>query len=138
LQNVFCSVFELPLLRNPRKRDKTTSKYLSISLEKVFDMDFLQKYFYGGFELPLPRNAKKCTKKKSRKKSRMVGRVGLGFSKCTGGSVDFFLPAPRQGQRRRCSCQLPVLVLVLVLVRAALTLAKQRKKWDSFLAWTWT
>jgi hypothetical protein len=27
-------------------------------LEKVFDMDFLQKYLYGVFELPLPRNAK--------------------------------------------------------------------------------
>jgi hypothetical protein len=33
-------------------------------LEKVFDMDFLQKYFYGVFELPLPRNAQKRTKKK--------------------------------------------------------------------------
>jgi hypothetical protein len=24
--------------------------------------------------------------------------VGLGFSNCTGGSVDFFLPAPRKAQ----------------------------------------
>jgi hypothetical protein len=36
-------------------------------LEKVFDMDFLQKCVYGVLELPLPRNAQKRTKKKSRK-----------------------------------------------------------------------
>jgi hypothetical protein len=48
LQNVFCGVFELPSLRKSRKRDKTkknevklTSKFLSIFLGKVFDMDFL-------------------------------------------------------------------------------------------------
>jgi hypothetical protein len=41
-------------------------------------MDFLQKIFmYGVFELPLPRNAQKRTKKKSRKKSRMVGGAGI-------------------------------------------------------------
>jgi hypothetical protein len=74
-KNVFCSVFELPSLRNPRKRDKTkkveeklTSKFLSIFLEFVFDMDFLQKYFCGVFELPSPRNAQKRTKKKTKEK----------------------------------------------------------------------
>jgi hypothetical protein len=61
--NVFCktfySVFELPSLQNTRKRDKTkkvkeklTLKLLSISLEKVFDMDFLQKYLLCVFEPP--------------------------------------------------------------------------------------
>jgi hypothetical protein len=50
-------VFELPLLRSTRKRDKTkktsrkklASIFLSIALEKVFDMDmeFLQKYVSG-------------------------------------------------------------------------------------------
>jgi hypothetical protein len=76
LQNVFCSVFELPSLRNTRKRDKTkkveeklTSKFFVEILGKVFDMDFLQKHFYGVFELPLPRNAQKRTKKNSRKKN---------------------------------------------------------------------
>jgi hypothetical protein len=81
LQNVFCSGFELPSLRNTRKRDKTkkveeklTSNFLSIVLGKVFDMDFLQKYLYGVFELPLPRNARKRTKTKCQgKKSRLVG-----------------------------------------------------------------
>jgi hypothetical protein len=41
LQNVFCGVFELPSLKNTRKRDKLkeieeklTSKFLSIVLEK--------------------------------------------------------------------------------------------------------
>jgi hypothetical protein len=45
-------------LKNTRKRDKTekfegklTSKFWSISLENVFDMDFLQKYLYGVVEL---------------------------------------------------------------------------------------
>jgi hypothetical protein len=51
----------------------------------------LQKYFGGVFELPLPRNAQKRTKKKVKKKKGSDGGwVGLGFSKCTGGSVDFF------------------------------------------------
>jgi hypothetical protein len=64
---------------------------LSIFLGKVFDMDFLQKCFYGVFELPLPRNAQKRTKKNAKKKRKSAGGwVGLGFSKCTGGSVDFF------------------------------------------------
>jgi hypothetical protein len=30
-----------------------------------------------------------------KKKKSDSGWVGLRFSKCTGGSVDFFLPAPR-------------------------------------------
>jgi hypothetical protein len=83
LQNVFCSVFELPSLRNTRKRDKTkkveekllSKKFVEI-LEKVFDMDFLQKYFYGVFELPLPRNAQKRTKKKSQGKKKVGWWVG--------------------------------------------------------------
>jgi hypothetical protein len=83
LQNVFCSVFELPSLKNTRKCDKTkkVEEKLTSDIEifveilgKVFDTDFLPKYFYGVFELPLPRNAPKRTKKKSQeKKSRMVG-----------------------------------------------------------------
>jgi hypothetical protein len=75
LQNVFCSAFELPSLKNTRKYDKTkkveeklTSKIFVEILGKVFDTDFLPKYFCGAFELPLPRNAQKRTKKKSRKK----------------------------------------------------------------------
>jgi hypothetical protein len=104
LQNVFCSVFELPSLRNARNRDRTkkvdeklTSKILSIFSEKVFDKDFLQKYFCGVFELPLPRNARKRTLKKTRETNSAGGWVGLGFSKCTGGSVEFVLAAPRSG-----------------------------------------
>jgi hypothetical protein len=34
-----------------------------VHLGKVFDMDFLQKYFNGIFELPLPRNTQARTKK---------------------------------------------------------------------------
>jgi hypothetical protein len=98
LQNVFCSVFELPSLRNTRKHDKTkkteeklTSIFFVKILEKVFDMDFLQKYFNGVFELPLPRNAQKRTKKKAKEKK--VGGVGgwvWDLVKARGGSVDFF------------------------------------------------
>jgi hypothetical protein len=75
LQNVFCCVFELPSLKNTRKCDKTkkveeklTSKFLSKFWRKVFDTDFLPKYFNGVFELPLPRNAEKRTKKTATKK----------------------------------------------------------------------
>jgi len=47
---------------------------VSIFSGKVFDMDFLQKQFYGVFELPLPRNAQKRTKTKVKKK--YLGLVG--------------------------------------------------------------
>jgi hypothetical protein len=94
----FCSVFELPSLRNTRKRDKTkkveeklSSKFLVEILEKGFDMDFLQKYMYGVFELPLPRNAQKRTKKKSQeKKSRMVGGWVGDLVNVRGGPSIFF------------------------------------------------
>jgi hypothetical protein len=104
LQNVFCSVFELPSLKNTRKRDKTekveeklTSKFWSILLENAFDMDFLQKYLYGLFELPLPRNAQKRTGEKKQETKLDGGWVGLGFSKCTGGGRRHML------RRRVCS-----------------------------------
>jgi hypothetical protein len=98
LQNVFCSVFELPSLRNTRNRDepkkieeKLTLKFWSIILEKVFDMDFLQTYFYGVFELPLPRNARKRTEKKHAKgkKSRRVGGWVWYLAHVRGGSSIF-------------------------------------------------
>jgi hypothetical protein len=74
-----------------------TLNFCLFCLEKVFDMDFSQKYLCGVFELPLPKNV---LKKKSD-----GGWVGLGCSKCTGWSVDFFLPAPRL----KCSkCRLQV------------------------------
>jgi hypothetical protein len=64
LKNI-CSAFELSSLRNTRKLDRTkelegklTTKFLSFFSEKVFDMDFLQKYVCGVFELPLPKGAK--------------------------------------------------------------------------------
>jgi hypothetical protein len=62
-------------------------------LEKVFDMDFLQKYFYGVFELPLPKDV---LKKKAKKKK--VGGVGgwvWDLVKSRGGPSGFFLAAPR-------------------------------------------
>jgi hypothetical protein len=72
LQNVFCSVFELPSLKNTRKCDKTDIEKLTS--EKVFDTDLLPKYCYGVFELPLPKNAQKRTLKRNQgKKSRLVG-----------------------------------------------------------------
>jgi hypothetical protein len=105
--NVFCSVFELPSLRNTLKRNKTkkveeklTSKFLSIFLEKVFDMDFLQKYLFGVFELPLPRNAQKCTIKKVKEKKSdggwVVGRVGHSANVRGGPSIYFAGPSSNQ------------------------------------------
>jgi hypothetical protein len=98
----FWSAFELPSLRNTRKRDKTkqieeklTSKFFVEILGKVFDMDFLQKYFYGVFELPLPRNAQKRTKKKSPQKK--VGGVGgwvWDLVKVRGGLSKMFFGGP--------------------------------------------
>jgi hypothetical protein len=72
LENVFRGVFELPSLRNTRKRDKTKSRggadviFVSIFDMSAFDMGLLQKHFYGGvFELSflytIPRNAQKRT-----------------------------------------------------------------------------
>jgi hypothetical protein len=95
----FVALFELPSLRNTRKRDKTkkvekrlTSKFLSIFFGKVFDMGFLQKYFNAVFELPLPRNDQKRTKQKSQKK--YVGwLVPRKLFKYTSGSV-IFLEGP--------------------------------------------
>jgi hypothetical protein len=98
---IFCQMFFVVFLNSHRRKtpdnaikqkkveEKLTSKYLSIFLEKDFDMDFLQTN-YGVFELPLPRNAQKRTKKNQRKWFSGGGWVGLGFSEYTGGSVEFF------------------------------------------------
>jgi hypothetical protein len=67
LQNVSCSVFELPSLKT--NRGKTDIEIFVEIFEKVFDMDFLQKYVYGVFELPLPRNVQKRTKQNQEKKT---------------------------------------------------------------------
>jgi hypothetical protein len=50
-------------------------------------MDFLQKYFNFVLELLLLRNARKRTKQNG-KKTKVGWWVGLGFSKCTGESVE--------------------------------------------------
>jgi hypothetical protein len=68
---------------------------LSIFLEKVFDMDFLQNMFMVFLNSPYREAPKNVQKEKTRKKQSAGGWVGLGFSKCTGGSVDLFLAAPR-------------------------------------------
>jgi hypothetical protein len=81
----FCSVFELPSLRNTRKYDKTkqveeklTSKFLSIfqelSWKKVFDMDFLQ-FFSSCFWTPLTAKCPKMHTKKN-KEGNILGLVG--------------------------------------------------------------
>ena len=107
LQNVFCGVFEVPLLKNTRKCDKTkkveeklTSKFFSKFWGKFSTWSFCKNilWCFCFFELPLPRNAqKRAIKKSQEKKSRMVGRWvwDLANVKCTGGSVGFFLAAPR-------------------------------------------
>ena len=101
----FCSVFELPSLKNTRKCDKTkkveeklTSKFLSKFWDMFLTWTFCKKHFNGVFELPLPRNAQKRTKKKkSKKKSQGVGRWVWDLVKVRGGPSIFFLAAPRLG-----------------------------------------
>jgi hypothetical protein len=101
LQNVFCSVFELPSLRNTRKRDKTkkveeklTSKFFVEILGNFFGMDFLQKYFMVFLNSPCRETPKNVLKKKSRKKkSRMVGGwVGDSVNVRGGPSIFFWRP----------------------------------------------
>jgi hypothetical protein len=64
----FSGVFGFLMQRNGQKRDKNKSMgkddrkkvfFLNFFCQKVFDMDFPQKVFYGVFELPLLRNAQK-------------------------------------------------------------------------------
>jgi hypothetical protein len=92
---IFCKNFSTRCFFAKRFFDveeKLTSKFLSIFLEKVFDMDFLQKYFYGAFELPLPlpRNAQKRTLKKNQEKKRMVGGWVWDLANVRAGPSIFF------------------------------------------------
>jgi hypothetical protein len=53
-------------------------------------------HIFGSGSVPCRETPKNALPKKSQEKKMSDGGwVGLGFSKCTGGSVDFFLPAPR-------------------------------------------
>jgi hypothetical protein len=49
--------------RNGQKRDKTNRRTKALFWQKVFDMDFPQKVFWGVFEPVLLRNAQKRHKK---------------------------------------------------------------------------
>jgi hypothetical protein len=75
LYNVFCSVFELPSLKNTRKRDKTkkveeklTSKILSKFWKKVSTWTFCKNIFMVFLNSPCRETPKNVLKKKSRKK----------------------------------------------------------------------
>jgi hypothetical protein len=46
-------------------------------LEKVFDIDFLQKYLYGVFELPSPRTEKR-PRKHFQTKAKKQGKYKAG------------------------------------------------------------
>jgi hypothetical protein len=90
------------LLRNTQKRDNTkevegklTSKFLSVFVEKVFDMDFLQKYFMVFLNSPYRENPKNLLLKKK----SAGGLVGLRYSKCTGGPSIFLGSALRLMRR---------------------------------------
>jgi hypothetical protein len=86
LQNVCCSIFELPSLRNTLNRDKPkkveeklTSKILPIFGGKVFDMGLFTKIFFVVL-LNVIERPKTHQKQKARKKKSAGGSwVGLGF-----------------------------------------------------------
>jgi hypothetical protein len=102
LQNVFCSVFELPSLKNTRKCDKTkaveeklTSKFLSKFWEKFSTRTFCQNILNGVFESPCRETPKNVLKEKVKQKKVgqwifvlrsalcLVSRpAALGFAAC--------------------------------------------------------
>ena len=112
-KNVFCSVYELPSLRNTEKHDKT--KTIEEKLTSNFCRFFWEKFSTWTWtfckntsvflnspcrNLPLTEKSQERTKNKSRKK---LGRwVGLGFGISAGGGdeMHFCLPAPRREPRR--------------------------------------
>ena len=100
LQNVFCSVFELPSLRNTRKRDKTKKveeKLTSNFLSKYFSTWAFCKHIFMVFlNSPCRETPKNVLKKKSqKKKSQGVGRWVWDLVTVRGGPSIFVLAAPR-------------------------------------------
>jgi hypothetical protein len=89
--NVFCSVFELPSLRNTRKRDfkkvekKLTPKFLSIFWDFFSTWTFCKNISVVFLNSPCREASKNVQKSKSREKKSGDGWVGVGFSTCTGG-----------------------------------------------------
>jgi hypothetical protein len=92
----FCGVFELPPLRNTRKRDKTKKNRGNTDI-KVFVVFFGKSFRHGPFVNILYgyRETPKNIPKKSQGGGKSAGRwVGLRFSKCTGGlSICFASPS---------------------------------------------
>jgi hypothetical protein len=101
-----------------KNEKKSGLDFSSNALEKLFDMDILQKYVRGVFELPSPRNAKKRTKKKQGKKSRLAGGPGIYLQQIYGG-VLFFLAAHldtrHEARGTRHMCYVLVLLRFLLL-----------------------
>jgi hypothetical protein len=71
LQNVFCSVFKLPSLKNTRECDRTKKSRGKVdivifveTLGKVFGTDFLPKYFMVFLNSPCRETPKNLLKKK--------------------------------------------------------------------------
>jgi hypothetical protein len=116
LQNVFCSVFELPSLKNTRKRDKTkkveeklTSNFLSKIWKYFSTWTFCKNIFMVFLNSPCREAPKNVLKKKPGKKSRVVGGWVWDLANVRGGPSIFFLPAPRQGAKISwtADCALP-------------------------------
>jgi hypothetical protein len=85
LQNVFYSAFELPSLKK-----KTEN---AITQKKSRKRTFCQNTCMVFLNSPC-RETPKNVQKKVKKKKSDGGRVGLGFSKCAGGSVDYCFGGP--------------------------------------------
>jgi hypothetical protein len=54
--------------KTPENAITQKKEFVVETFEKVFDMDFLQKYLYGVFELSLPRKTQRRTLKKNQEK----------------------------------------------------------------------
>jgi hypothetical protein len=99
-QNAFCSVFELPSLRNTRKREKKDKRgkpdieIVTDLFGKILTCTFCNYCFiFFFFEHPSLRNAQKRTKNKVKNKKSAGGWV-WDLANARGGSVGFVFRGP--------------------------------------------
>jgi hypothetical protein len=110
LQNVFCSVFELPSLKNTRKCDKTkkaeeklTSKFLSKFWEKFSARTFCQNIFMVFSNSPCRETPKTVLKKTATKKKEKGRYLPTRFIICQIYVAFFFFSLAPLGATAHCT-----------------------------------